>query len=358
MTYPKQRAYIGIEQEKKISNYSTSLLYRGMKRAELAKLIQDQVKWPGKPPELEVLEKKITEYRGKSNWDDDKLWCLGESSKAEYGIQADATGILLELWRYSLEIGYPLTFRHAKWVARLHKVIVTASNDLDHWKQIQTLFFATLLYADQERVSQMLQQERFDTLAEDIDLIIPFIEAMALRAFDVLPLSGLVEIPTDKDKNGTKERITKRTKGGLFDIIQSGNFNVALIVHILHSPERLDESPELDDDKVFDKFYGRCYEIETTVERLSVEQQRAYAILVTCFSKGPKWDDLSPKDYLKIIERFAQLVSQYSGLDQILRLVIFDKENTFGPYFRKIEVIPPLDNIRKMLGLPEPETEA
>ena len=357
MTYPKQRAYIGIEQEKKISNYSTSLLYRDMKRGELAKLIQDQVKWPGKPPELEVLEKKITEYRGKSNWDDDKPWCLGESAKPEYGIPADATGILLELWRYSLEIGYPLTFRHAKWVARLHKVIVTASNDVAYWKQIQMLFFGALEYADQERVSQMLQQERFDTVAEDTDLIIPSFEAMTLRAFDVLPLRGLVEIPTDKDKNGKEGRVRKRAKGGLFDIVQGGDFNVALIVHILHGPERLHEGPELDDDKAFDKFYGRCMELEDAIGALSVEQQRAYAILVTCFSKGPKWDDLFPKDYLKIIERFAQLVAQYNRLDQILRSVFFDKENTFHRYFRKVGGIPPLDNIMKMLGLPETERE-
>jgi hypothetical protein len=76
MTYSKHRAYIRIDEEKKITYYALSPLYRNMKRAELAEKIQAEVKWPGKTPELEVLEKKITEYRNTSVWVEDEPWSL------------------------------------------------------------------------------------------------------------------------------------------------------------------------------------------------------------------------------------------------------------------------------------------
>jgi hypothetical protein len=79
---------------------------------------------------------------------------------------------------------------------------------------------------------------------------------------------------------------------------------------------------------------------------------------VTCFSKGPKWDDLSPKDYLKVIERFVQLVSQYNQLDQILRSITFDEEGTFDSLFKKVGLLPFKDmdvgvRLDKLLGIPE-----
>ena len=83
MTYQRQRAYIGIEEEKRISHYSLSPLYRDMTRADLAKKIQKEIAWQGKPPEPEVLEKKVTYYRNIGDWEEDGPWSLGESSKPE-----------------------------------------------------------------------------------------------------------------------------------------------------------------------------------------------------------------------------------------------------------------------------------
>lgn len=348
----EKRAHIGTDEEIQIFRYSLSPYYRDRKRTELAELIQKRITWSGKKPELEVLEKKITEYRNSCIWLDDEPWSLGESTKPEYGIPADATCILLELWKYSLEIGYPFTLRHAKWAARLHKVIVTASDNTDHWKQIQILLFTALQYADREQVSQQFKQKRFDTAPEDANLVIPDIEVLMLRGFDVLPFSRLFETPEGDDTKGEEEGIKRRTRESLYDMAQGG-LNVAEIVHMLHQPWNLYELPALDDDQTFDRFYARCADIEDVIETLSIEQQRAYAIFVTCFSKGSKWDELSPEDYLEIIEKLAQLVSQHNRLEQILKAVIFDEKGTFAPYFEKVGLIRPMGIIGmgKMLGL-------
>ena len=95
MTYAKRRAYISTKEEELIRHYSLSPLYREKKRGDLAKLIIDTIQWPGKVPEVEVLEKKITGYRNDGPALEDGPWSLGESAKPEYGIPADATGILL-----------------------------------------------------------------------------------------------------------------------------------------------------------------------------------------------------------------------------------------------------------------------
>ena len=323
-------------------------------------------------PQLSTLEKYISFYRSTTSLDEP--WSLGESIKPEYDIPADATGILLELWKYSLEIGYPFTLRHARWIARLHRVIVTANNGADHWKQIQILFFTALQYADKERVFEKLlhaqhrsqadkekEKARFDTTAEDTDLMISPGEAVMLQESGILPLTRLSEIPENinemfKEEEGKEREIRTKTEN-LYNILRTKP-NVAVVVHVLHRPRSINKYESVE-DKLSNlmKLWGRCTEIEDVIGTLSVEQQRAYAILVTCFSKLPQWDDLSVQDYLDIIGKFAELVSQYSKLDQLLCSVFFDKKkrDNFIAAFEKVglsshEDISALD---KMLGVLE-----
>lgn len=362
MTYPKQRAFIAIEQEEQISHYSLSPLYRDMKRGKLAEKIQREVTWRGKTPELEVLEKKITDYRNTCVWLEDNPWSLGESIKPQYGIPGDATGILLELWKYSLEIGYPLTLRHAKWIARLYKVIVTANDEVNHWKQIQILFFTALRYADRERVSQALKQSQFDTRDEDVNLVTPVANTQILQAAGILPLPRL-EMPENAEEIEKKMTIKRSVRENLYHMssltndVRAGDFDVVIIVHYLHYPRALDELPDPEDNKLSKKFFRSWIDIQDMVRSLSIEQERAYAILVTCFSKGSKWDDLSPQDFLEIIGKFAQLASQRTKLREILHPVIFGERSAFAPYYRKVGLIPPIDNVMKtILGPAERET--
>jgi hypothetical protein len=343
MTYARRRAHIGPKEEREIKYYSLSPRCRDMTRPDLAdKMIRD-ITWPGKAPEREVLEKKITDYRNKSVWPEDEPWSLGESVKPQYGIAAEATGVLLELWKYSLEIGYPLTLRHAKWIARLHEMIVTANDEVERWQQIQVLFFTASHYSDWERVSQLSNEERFDTRGEDADLTTPTDEVQILQIAGILPPPSVLGIPKAEEEFERRMGIKTSMRVNFYEMVRTGDFNVIMIVHYLHRPRSLDELPDPRENKESLKFYRAWIDIENKVGNLSIEQQRAYAILVTCFSKGPKWNDLSPKDFLEVIGGFAELASQQSRLGLILWPVLLDEGHAFAPYFKKVELTPPID---------------
>jgi hypothetical protein len=389
VTYARKRAQIGKKQDEEIGLYALSPLYRHMTRTKLAEMLQKVVAWPGKPPEIEVLERKISEHRNISPGLEDQLWSLGESIRLGYDIPADTTRILLESWKYSLEIGYPLTVRHARWIARLHKVIVTTGNDRDdeRWKQIQILFFTALRYSDRERVSESRpgRPGQFDTAIEDANLIIPFDEALILGTFGISPTpwplditknevddgierrAGITlydvvktgevlmlerygasptpspnETPKNADKKGKEQGMERRAIRTLYDVLRTDDLNVVKVVHILHYPRRMYEDES--DWMAFIKFSRKYLDIEKKVASLSVEQQRAFAILVTCFSTGPKWNDLSPEDYFEIIGKFAQLVSRHNKLWRIFGLVVVDKKNAFAPYYEKVGLVPPMSN--------------
>lgn len=391
MTYTRKRAQIGKKEKEEIGLYSLSPLYRHMTRTELAEMIQKVVAWPGKTPEIEVLERKISGNRNISPGLEESVWSLGESIRQGHDIPADATFILLESWKYSLEIGYPLTVRHARWIAMLYKVIVTAGNDKDdeHWGQIQILFFTALRYSDRERVSELRlgRSGQFDTAIEDANLIIPFDEALLLGTFGISPTPWPLEITKNEVSEGKDEGIERRAGMTLYDVVKTGevlilerygaspiprlpetqknankqgkekgmerrairtlydvlrtdDLNIVKIVHILHYPRRMYEDES--DWMAFIQFSRKYLDIEKKVASLSVEQQRAFAILVTCFSTGSKWNDLSPEDYFEIIEKFAQLVSRHNKLWRIFGLVVVDEKKAFAPYYEKVGLVPPL----------------
>jgi hypothetical protein len=368
MTSVRKRAQIGKEQEEKIALYALSPLYRDMTRTRLAEMIQTVVAWRGKPPEIEVLERKISEYRNISAGLEDKPWCLGESIKPEFSIPADTTAILLELWKYSLEIGYSFTLRHAKWASRLHEVVVTTRDDAVRWKQTQILFFTALQYADRERMSETLKQGRFETAIQDADLIVPFdpYETLTLQWFGILPVRPLeshgslpvpwrLKIEQSGGKEGKGGGIEKRARQTLYDVVTSRYFNIATIAHVLHFPRGTDGDESNLEAFNESESQDRFSRIEKSVGSLSVEQQRAYAILVTCFSRGPKWNCLSLEDYFEIIEKLVQLISQHTQPGQILESVLFDfdRKNPLASYLKRVGLFLPKRHLDlfKMLGL-------
>jgi hypothetical protein len=116
MTSERKRAKITNKELKSISEYVTDNC--DMQRTKLAEKIQAEVKWPGKPPEIEVLERLISKYR-KHPQDNplDKPWCL--AALDAYPIPPDALPVVLEVWKFNIEKRDTFTIREAKWAARL-----------------------------------------------------------------------------------------------------------------------------------------------------------------------------------------------------------------------------------------------
>lgn len=93
-------------------------------RKELAKKLQKELEKQGfDVPEIEVLERMISEYRNKIiDGPEDKPWSL--LTLAKYDIAAEALPTVFELWVYSLkEFKKPLTIREMKWAARLYRIM-------------------------------------------------------------------------------------------------------------------------------------------------------------------------------------------------------------------------------------------
>jgi len=121
MMTKRERAWIGDEQEFQICRYT--LEFRNMKRTRLAEKIQNEVRWPGKVPEIEVLERKISHYRKQAmNYPEDEPWSMATMDK--YPIPPQAIPAVLACWKRCVQNDTALTIREAKWVSRLYALMV------------------------------------------------------------------------------------------------------------------------------------------------------------------------------------------------------------------------------------------
>jgi hypothetical protein len=120
MTIKRERAWIGDEEELQICHYT--LEFRNMKRTKLAEKIQDEVRWPGKPPEIEVLERKISRYRKQAiDYPEDEPWSMATLDK--HPISPEAIPAVLACWKQLAQSDTLLTIREAKWVSRLYALM-------------------------------------------------------------------------------------------------------------------------------------------------------------------------------------------------------------------------------------------
>ncbi len=127
MNYRRQRAKIGEKEEVTIASYV--LDYPNMTRTNLAEKIQQEVDWPDKPPQIEVLERKISAYRkNKPKNPQDEPWSL--STLETIPISGDALPVVLKEYKRLNLAGQTLTIRQAKWISRLYKIDLQNSGNI------------------------------------------------------------------------------------------------------------------------------------------------------------------------------------------------------------------------------------
>lgn len=131
MTIKGLRAWIGDDEELQICHYT--LEFRDMQRTKLAEKIQAEVHWPGKPPEIEVLERKISHYRQHAiDYPEDKPWSMATLDK--HPIPPEAIPAVLACWKRRVQSGAILTIREAKWVSRLYALMVDEVHQSFVWR--------------------------------------------------------------------------------------------------------------------------------------------------------------------------------------------------------------------------------
>jgi hypothetical protein len=133
MTARGKRARIGVGEELQISHYSLEPEFGDMQRTKLAEKIQAEVDWTGKPPEIEVLERKISHYRNHAiDYTEDKPWSLATLDK--HPIPPEAIPAVLACWKRRVQAGAVLTMREAKWVSRLYALMAEEIRQNSIWR--------------------------------------------------------------------------------------------------------------------------------------------------------------------------------------------------------------------------------
>lgn len=131
MTIKGLRAWIGDDEELQICRYT--LEFRDMQRTKLAEKIQAEVPWPGKPPEIEVLERKISHYRTHAvDHPEDKPWSMATLDR--HPVSPEAIPAVLACWRKLVQRRTALTIREAKWVSRLYALMVDEVHESFVWR--------------------------------------------------------------------------------------------------------------------------------------------------------------------------------------------------------------------------------
>ena len=126
-----KRAWIGDDEELQICHYT--LEFRDMQRTKLAEKIQAEVHWPGKPPEIEVLERKISHYRKHAiDYPEDTPWSMATLDR--HPISSEAIPAVLACWKRRVQSGTILTIREAKWVSKLYALMADEVHQNFIWR--------------------------------------------------------------------------------------------------------------------------------------------------------------------------------------------------------------------------------
>ena len=153
----RKRAKITYGNETKIKEYA--LKHRTMKRTALAEKLQKEVKWDGPAPEVEVLERKISQYRNPLSLSSlDMPW--GLASLADNPIPPEVLPKVLEIFVVKLlSEGVHLTIREAMWIARFASLPVYREN----------LYLIGIHYARSEAIADANNVDLCDPYTELVD---------------------------------------------------------------------------------------------------------------------------------------------------------------------------------------------
>ena len=89
----------------------------------------------------------------------DSPWSLGVSD--DHGIPSDATGVLMEVWRWSItrEAPEPISIRTARWVAKLRWVEGAGGTDQGGVADLERLYHIASLYSGRERQVELIKNK-------------------------------------------------------------------------------------------------------------------------------------------------------------------------------------------------------
>jgi len=200
--------------------------------------------------------------------DEDKPWSVAAS--VHYGLPAEVTKDLFDIWRYSLAIDRPITIRQAKWIVYIRNLFQSISTGNSHSDKVNRnlwLIRQSWLYSTLERASRIMGEKYFDTANLDASFMPSWELATVLKLGKVSSIDYSREALNKLEKHGTS--------------LTSPSVSVKSVEQAVWHSVRAEPPQHMEV-----MAYG------STDEVLSEEYDLVAAYWLTNLSKGPRWNDL------------------------------------------------------------------
>ncbi len=255
---------------------------RDMNREALAAKLEDMIERMGQPvPVTDTIKQMISKARNAPDPLNDP-WTLAASAKS--GISPDALPAVLRVWKLCLATDQWFTIRHAKWVGQLYTVMEDI-NQLVAWTQY---------YALRERARELTKtEEPFESSTLDARLVMDWWECLTAQAVGkvdapIIPMDDMVMgldgfQPVDGD--GEKAALMAESFAYWRMTVENSipdQFNQ--VQYVLENLSPLGEAG------------------------LPDEAAWVYTHWLMYLSKGPKWNELSAKEYVDIVTRLREWI--------------------------------------------------
>lgn len=225
--------------------------------------------------------KKRREDLPKSEQKQQKPWSMAALNDLE--LPPESIPHVLQVWRYSVNLGAEFTIRQAKWVSRLHAQV----------PDIIELWFQSLRYSREEELSLSSGNP------------------MRIYMLDGILVMGEWEFNTTLGTDVLKPDIIRYVSHTIKPVAMDGCIAEEFLHAILKS------SPwEYEDEDLDESLYKRKAELFRLITELSsstnyfpdIESRMVYLRHLSYLSKGPKWNSLPPKEILNIIVELRKWV--------------------------------------------------
>jgi len=242
-------------------------------------------------PSEETLERMISEARNHPISDLDATWSIAASVK--YGLPAEATKDLFDIWRMSLAIGRPISIRQAKWLVHIRQLfyqsISTGNPYSDKVNRNLRLIKISWDYSILERAYRITGEKCFDTVALDGQYFMPEY-ATALRLGKLPNMDYPQEALAKLEKHGTSLTDPPHS---IISVEQAVWENVQTATPL--------QGQEEDD-------------VYSNIELLSKSADIESAYWLNYLSEGPKWGHLDYLEQKRVRYQLSKWMKNRSGI--------------------------------------------
>ncbi|MBI4236303.1 MAG: hypothetical protein HY688_02990 [Chloroflexi bacterium] len=261
-------------------------------RDEVAKNLKDRIGAMGeREPAHDTLVKMISAARHSGQSDLDKPWSLGALTHHE--LPTHAINDVVEIWKLCLAVGWILTIRQAKWIARLRQTMPSGRDlpeDPGYWRS--NLYTWAHIYALREQATEALGIPN-----ETNDLDFDFLLMSTWEWFTALAVGDLQSTWRARERPSRllEKEIAIESQPG-----RRGGITWGMPHDVVEAQLDMYEAPQLEEHQFSP----------------SAEASKVYAYWLRHLSRGPQWENLPFERRLQIVVRLREEVQAVDAATQ------------------------------------------